>query len=178
MPAPGRPLPLCSQGRFPTRGRPAWVRTHQQVNKTWSYQDGGRFDSPGRWRPVQCRGLQIRIRAEPRAPGGWQGQSAFKRRPSGDRAAPQTAEAPHLVPGARPPSPERSAAKRAPCPLRAAERPPSGSGQVAGSLAPGPTRGLGLWAAFSLKRVGLKFLALEPNVFATGLGLMRKTTFS
>lgn len=34
VPAPERPLPLFSQGRFRTRGRLAWVLTHQQVNKT------------------------------------------------------------------------------------------------------------------------------------------------
>lgn len=70
---PRRLLPLFSQGRFQTRGLPTWVRTCQQVNKTWSYQEGGRFDSPRRWRPVECCSLQIRIRAEPRAPGGRRG---------------------------------------------------------------------------------------------------------
>lgn len=40
-----RPTPNSRSSRLGAHTRP-------QVNKTWSYQDGGRFDSPYWWRPV------------------------------------------------------------------------------------------------------------------------------
>lgn len=93
---PGRPLPRFSQGlsELRTRGRPAWVRTRQQVNKTWSYQDGGLFDSPVGGRQLRASASKSGLWLSPGRPAAGGVRRAFKGRPPSGHAAPQIGEAP------------------------------------------------------------------------------------